>query len=105
MHNRKQNLVQTARMSSYCGLDTLSRQVKIVALNSIKKRITHAYRAKSGLCLGYRKPITRDGILLKKIQMSELFVNKVAESGLISFDLEAYYPKGEIKLDRKNIYS
>lgn len=29
--------------------------------------------------------------------MSELFVNKVAESGLISFDLEAYYPKGEIK--------
>lgn len=29
--------------------------------------------------------------------MSEVFVNKVAESGLISFDLEAYYPKGEIK--------
>ena len=29
--------------------------------------------------------------------MSEVFVNKVAESGLISFDLEEYYPKGEIK--------
>lgn len=29
--------------------------------------------------------------------MSEAFVNKVAESGLISFDLEEYYPKGEIK--------
>lgn len=29
--------------------------------------------------------------------MSETFVNKVAESGLISFDLEEYYPKGEIK--------
>ena len=30
--------------------------------------------------------------------MSEVFVNKVAESGLISFDLEEYYPKGTIKL-------
>ena len=30
--------------------------------------------------------------------MSEVFVNKVAESGLISFDLEEYYPKGDIKL-------
>ncbi len=30
--------------------------------------------------------------------MSEVFVNKVAESGLISFDLEEYYPKGEIKI-------
>jgi hypothetical protein len=29
--------------------------------------------------------------------MSEEMVNKVAESGLISFDLEEYYPKGEIK--------
>ncbi len=29
--------------------------------------------------------------------MSEVFVNKVAESGLISFDLEEYYPKGTIK--------
>ena len=29
--------------------------------------------------------------------MSETFVNKVAESGLISFDLEEYYPKGSIK--------
>lgn len=29
--------------------------------------------------------------------MSEVFVNKVAESGIISFDLEEYYPKGEIK--------
>ena len=27
--------------------------------------------------------------------MSEPFVNKVAESGLITLDLEAYYPKGE----------
>ena len=30
--------------------------------------------------------------------MNEVFVNKVAESGLISFDLEEYYPKGEIKV-------
>lgn len=29
--------------------------------------------------------------------MSEEFVNKVTESGLISFDLEEFYPKGEIK--------
>lgn len=29
--------------------------------------------------------------------MEEVFVNKVAESGLISFDLEEFYPKGEIK--------
>ena len=29
--------------------------------------------------------------------MSEVFVNKVAESGIISFDLEEYYPKGTIK--------
>lgn len=29
--------------------------------------------------------------------MGEVFVNKVAESGLVSFDLEEYYPKGEIK--------
>lgn len=29
--------------------------------------------------------------------MSETFVNKVSESGLVSFDLEEYYPKGEIK--------
>lgn len=27
--------------------------------------------------------------------MSEPFINKVAESGLISIDLETYYPKGE----------
>jgi len=33
----------------------------------------------------------------KDIRMSEEMVNKVAESGLISFDLEEYYPKGEIK--------
>jgi hypothetical protein len=30
--------------------------------------------------------------------MSETLVNKVAESGLISFDLEEYYPKGDIKV-------
>lgn len=30
--------------------------------------------------------------------MEEIFVNKVAESGLISFDLEEYYPKGTIKV-------
>jgi hypothetical protein len=30
--------------------------------------------------------------------MSEVLVNKVAESGLISFDLEEYYPKGTIKI-------
>jgi hypothetical protein len=29
--------------------------------------------------------------------MSDALVNKVAESGLISFDLEEYYPKGPIK--------
>lgn len=29
--------------------------------------------------------------------MSEVIVNKVAESGLVSFDLEVYYPKGNIK--------
>ncbi len=28
--------------------------------------------------------------------MSDIIVNKVAESGLITFDLEAFYPKGEI---------
>ena len=30
--------------------------------------------------------------------MEETFVKKVAESGLITFDLEEYYPKGEIKI-------
>jgi len=30
--------------------------------------------------------------------MSDEFVNKVAESGLISFDLEEYYPKGTIRV-------
>ncbi len=30
--------------------------------------------------------------------MSESIINKVAESGLISFDLEELYPKGEIKI-------
>lgn len=30
--------------------------------------------------------------------MSDVFVNKVAESGLISFDLAVYYPKGPIKV-------
>ena len=30
--------------------------------------------------------------------MSETIVNKVAESGIISFDLEAFYPKDEIKI-------
>lgn len=30
--------------------------------------------------------------------MSEVLVNKVAESGLVSLDLEEYYPKGEIKV-------
>ncbi len=30
--------------------------------------------------------------------MEEVFVNKVAESGLISFDLEEYYPKETIKI-------
>ena len=30
--------------------------------------------------------------------MSEVFVNKVAESGLISFDLEEYYPKDPITI-------
>jgi len=29
--------------------------------------------------------------------MSDIIVNKVSESGLISFDLEELYPKGEIK--------
>ncbi len=30
--------------------------------------------------------------------MSELLVNKVAESGILSFDIEAYYPKEAIKI-------
>ncbi len=30
--------------------------------------------------------------------MQETIVNKVAESGLITLDLEEYYPKGEIKI-------
>lgn len=30
--------------------------------------------------------------------MSDVLMNKVAESGLISFDLEAYYPKSKIKV-------
>jgi len=30
--------------------------------------------------------------------MEETFINKVAESGLITFDLEEYYPRGEIKI-------
>ena len=30
--------------------------------------------------------------------MSDIIVNKVAESGLISFDLEEFYPKGEIAI-------
>jgi hypothetical protein len=30
--------------------------------------------------------------------MEPVFVNKVTESGLITFDLEEYYPKGEIAL-------
>lgn len=30
--------------------------------------------------------------------MAEAFVNKVAESGLISFDLEEYYPRAPIKV-------
>ena len=30
--------------------------------------------------------------------MSDVLINKVAESGLISFDLEAFYPKGEIRV-------
>jgi hypothetical protein len=34
----------------------------------------------------------------ERITMAEVFVNKVAESGLISFDLESYYPKGSIKV-------
>ena len=31
-----------------------------------------------------------------KKNMNESFVNKVAESGLITIDLETYYPKGEV---------
>jgi len=30
--------------------------------------------------------------------MAEIFVNKVAESGILSIDLEAYYPKQAIKI-------
>src|ERR1035437_1630289 len=30
--------------------------------------------------------------------MEEILINKVSESGLISFDLEEYYPKGDIKV-------
>jgi hypothetical protein len=34
-------------------------------------------------------------VLLKNTKMSELFLNKVAESSLIEIDLERYYPVGE----------
>lgn len=34
----------------------------------------------------------------KELAMSEIFVNKVAESGIISFDLEAYYPRETLKI-------
>lgn len=34
----------------------------------------------------------------KQWHMSDVIINKVSESGLISFDLEAFYPKGEIKV-------
>jgi hypothetical protein len=30
--------------------------------------------------------------------MADILVNKVAESGIVSFDLEEFYPKGEIKI-------
>ena len=30
--------------------------------------------------------------------MSEVFVNKVSESGILSIDLELYYPKQTIKI-------
>ncbi|MFX7784418.1 DUF2480 family protein, partial [Acinetobacter baumannii] len=30
--------------------------------------------------------------------MSEVIVNKVAESSLLTVDLEDFYPKGEIKI-------
>ncbi|MEO6488836.1 MAG: DUF2480 family protein [Ferruginibacter sp.] len=30
--------------------------------------------------------------------MAEVFVNKVAESGILTIDLEEYYPKGEVRL-------
>lgn len=44
----------------------------------------------------YRKQNERSNCIFAK--MEEVFVNKVSESGLISFDLEEYYPKGEIKI-------
>lgn len=37
-------------------------------------------------------------ILQSRKYMSDTFVNKVAESGLITLDLEQYYPKGEVAI-------
>lgn len=49
-------------------------------------------------------PITLFGLLVcnfvpkQEVEMEELIVNKVAESGLLTIDLEDYYPKGDIKI-------
>lgn len=75
-----------------------------IAVQNFIKEIAEIFTDSPGHCpgllfYGLRKRITRQkGIFtLKRKGMSESFVNKVAKSGLISFDLEAYYPKGEIK--------
>lgn len=51
---------------------------------------------------GSRKPINPLVVNFTMI-MSEPIINKVAESGLVTIDLEKYYPKGEVALfDLKN---
>lgn len=52
---------------------------------------------KGGVCFTYvaNNPALNLLFLHKKTTMNEPIINKVAESGLITIDLEAYYPKGE----------
>ncbi len=44
------------------------------------------------LCCNFNPSFTVISIII----MDDIIINKVAESGLISFDLEEYYPKGDI---------
>jgi hypothetical protein len=63
------------------------------------------YQDPAQICTGFsftytetNKPGEIVNLLSKNVTMAEVFINKVAESGLISFDLEEYYPKGTIKV-------
>ncbi len=53
-----------------------------------------------GICCRTRAQRRADCVALqsKITGMEEMIVNKVAESGLVTIDLEEYYPKGEIKI-------